>query len=75
LATEIRTTVMPQYEVQRTETPGLDPSDRPAMQEMVKSGLLDMQKLATLEVEPLIDALNVLTKDYLDWISEQRASV
>ncbi|MGK1418593.1 DISARM system helicase DrmA, partial [Klebsiella pneumoniae] len=75
LATEIRTTVMPQYEVQRTETPGLDPSDRPAMQEMVKSGLLDMQKLATLEVEPLIDALNVLPKDYLDWISEQRASV
>jgi hypothetical protein len=31
LATEVRTTVMPQYEVQVTETPGLDPSDRPAM--------------------------------------------
>ncbi len=75
LATEVRTTVMPQYEVQVTETPGLDPSDRPAMREMVSSGLLDMQRLATLEIDPLVDALNMLTKDYAAWIGEQRASV
>lgn len=75
LATEVRTTVMPQYEVQITETPGLAPSDRPAMKEMVSSGLLDMQRLATLDLEPLVEALNMLTKDYAAWIDEQRARV
>ncbi|MGP2427152.1 DISARM system helicase DrmA [Yersinia bercovieri] len=75
LATEVRTTVMPQYEVQVTETPGLDPSDRPAMWNMVNSGLLDMQTLATLETGPLVDALSILTMDYAEWISEQYASV
>ena len=75
LATEVRTTVMPQYEVQVTETPGLDPTDRPAMREMVSSGLLDMQRLATLEIGPLVDALSMLTKDYAAWIDEQCARV
>lgn len=75
LATEVRTTVMPQYEVQVTETPGLDAADRPAMKEMVSSGLLDMQRLATLDVDALVDALNLLTKDYAAWIEEQRARV
>lgn len=75
LATEVRTTLLPQYEVQVTETPGLDPADRPAMQEMVKSGLLDMQRLASLDVTELIDALNVLTKDYAAWIAEQRERI
>lgn len=75
LATEVRTTVLPQYEVQVTETPGFDPSDRPAMREMVKSGLLDMQRLATLDVTDLVDALNVLTKDYAAWIAEQRERI
>lgn len=75
LATEVRTTVMPQYEVQVTETPGLDPTDRPAMKEMVSSGLLDMQRLATLGIDPLADALSMLTKDYATWIDEQRARV
>lgn len=75
LATEVRTTVMPQYEVQVTETPGLDPSDRPAMRQMVSSGLLDMQRLATLDIDPLVDALSMLTKDYAAWIDEQRARV
>lgn len=75
LATEVRTTVLPQYEVQVTETPGLDPADRPAMKQMVESGLLDMQRLATLEVTELVDALNVLTKDYAAWIAEQRERI
>ncbi|EEF24970.1 conserved hypothetical protein, partial [Ricinus communis] len=75
LATEVRTTVMPQYEIQVTETPGLDPSDRPAMRKMVSSGLLDMQRLATLDIDPLVDALSMLTKDYAAWIDEQRARV
>lgn len=75
LATEVRTVVMPRYEVQVTETPGLDPTDRPAMKEMVSSGLLDMQRLATLEKAALVEALSVLTKDYADWINEQRARI
>jgi hypothetical protein len=75
LATEVRTTVMPQYEVQVTETPGLDPSDRPAMRDMVSSGLLDMQRLATLDIDPLVAALSMLTKDYAAWIGEQRARI
>lgn len=75
LATEIRTSVMPQYEVQFTETPGSDASDRPAMKEMLSSGLLDMEKLASLEVDELVDALNLLTRDYADWIGEQRGRI
>ena len=75
LATEVRTVVMPRYEVQVTETPGLDPSDRLAMKEMVSSGLLDMQRLATLEKTALVEALSVLTKDYAVWINEQRARI
>ena len=75
LATEVRTIVLPQYEVQVTETPGLDPADRPAMKQMVESGLLDMQRLATLDVTELVDALNVLTKDYAAWIEEQRERI
>lgn len=75
LATEVRSTVIPRFEVQVTETPGLDPADRPAMKEMVASGLLDMQRLATLEVTELVDALNLLTKDYAAWIAEQRGRI
>lgn len=75
LATEIRTTVIPQYEVQRTETPGLDISDRPALQKMVSSGFLDMQTLATLDIDSLVNALSMLTKDYDAWICEQYSSI
>ena len=75
LATEVRTAIMPQYEVQVTETPGLDDADRPAMGDMVRGGLLDMQHLATLEVNALVDALSLLTKDYAAWNDEQRARI
>src|SRR5690625_2087405 len=75
LATEVRTTVLPQYEVPVTETPGFDHADRPAMKQMVESGLLDMQRLATLEVNELVDVLNVLTKDYTAWITEQHGRI
>lgn len=75
LATEVRTVVVPEYEVQVTEAPGLDPADRPAMKEMMASGLLDMQRLAALETAELIGALNMLTKDYAAWIDEQRARI
>jgi len=72
LAVEIRTAVIPQYEVQATETPGANSSDRPAMKAMLNSDLLNMKKLASLDVDSLISALNTLTKDYQEWINEQK---
>lgn len=74
-ATEVRTSVLPQYEVPVTETPGLDPTDRLAMRELVGSGLLDMERLATLETSELVQALSSLVEDYGAWIAEQRTCV
>lgn len=74
-AIEVRTTVVPQCEVQVTETPGLDSADRPAMRAMVASRLLDMQRLAELPVAELVEALNTLTRDYGAWIAEQRSRI
>lgn len=74
-ATEIRTVVMPQYEVPVTETPGLRPEDRPAMRSMIEKGHLDMEKLAAMDRAELVAALTVLVKDYRQWIGEQRAKI
>jgi len=74
-AREIRTVVMPEYEVPVTETPGLRPEDRPAMREMVDKGHLDMEALAEMDREALVDALSVLPRDYRTWIGEQRSRV
>jgi len=74
-ATEVRTVVMPDYEVPVTETPGLNPEDRPAMQAMVAEGYLDMVRLAAMPADELIKALSTLTDDYHAWIGEQRARV
>lgn len=75
LATEIRTVVMPQYEVPVTETPGEDTKDRPAMIQMSQNGWLDMQTLASLKREELVHALRILTDDYAAWIGEQRSRI
>jgi len=74
-AIEIRTEVIPSYEVPITETPGLDPEDRPAMQEMVKRGWLDMVNLAELAEAELEQALSTLIDDYQSWIEEQQARI
>ncbi|MFZ4436842.1 MAG: DISARM system helicase DrmA [Syntrophales bacterium] len=71
-AVEVRTAVLPEYEIQVTETPGLEPEDRPAMRRMMDEGLLDMERLAELEREKLVVGLKVLTEDYAIWISEGR---
>jgi len=75
VAYEIRTKVMPQYEVQVTETPGSVSTDRPAMKEMVSSGLLDMEKLSTLDKYDVENVLGKLTQDYASWIDEQRTRI
>jgi hypothetical protein len=74
-AIEVRTTVLPQYDVAITETPGLNPEDRPAMQRLVDEGLLDMRKLAQMPRDELVDALSILTDDYEAWIVEQHGRV
>ncbi len=74
-AVEVRTEVIPRYEVPVTETPGLDPDDRPAMRNMVERGWLDMLSLADLDKAKLEEALRTLVADYASWIDEQRARV
>lgn len=75
MAIAVRTSVLPQYEVAVTETPGLDLADRPAMRRLVDEGFLDMRKLAELELSDLITALSIITDDYESWISEQRSRI
>ena len=74
-AVEIRTVVMPEHELQVTETPGLDPRDRPAMRRLADEGLLDMDKLAALPRPELVAALAILTDDYVAWIVEQNGRI
>lgn len=74
-ATELRTVVIPEYEVPITETPGKKPEDRSVQKKMMADGLLDMNQLATLEASKLIDALGLLTQDYESWIKEQQARI
>lgn len=74
-ASEIRTAIIPEYEVPVTETPGLRADDRPAMRNMVDAGHLDMTELATMERPALVAALNALVQDYGAWIDEQKARV
>jgi len=74
-AIEVRTEVIPRYEVPVTETPGLDPEDRPAMRKLVERGWLDMLSLADLDRAELAEALRTLVDDYAEWITEQRARV
>lgn len=74
-ATEIRTVVVPQYEIPVTETPGGEPEDRPVMRQIAESGFLDMTRLAEMSLEELDDALSLLTTDYAAWIAEQRGRI
>lgn len=74
-AVEVRTTIIPDYEVPVTETPGLNPEDRPAMREMVSKEFLDMERLATMEKNELVEVLGKLTQDYTAWIGEQRGRI
>lgn len=78
-ATEVRTAVLPEYQIQVTETPGLEPEDRPAMSRMIEDGLLDMERLAELATpekrDELVAGLKVLTDDYAEWIAENRNAI
>ncbi len=71
-ALRVKTEIIPRYEVAVTETPGLDPDDRPAMRRMVNEGWLDMTRLAEMTPPDLREALSCLVDDYAIWINEQK---
>lgn len=71
-AHRVSTEIIPSYEVAITETPGLDPRDRPAMRRMVDEGWLDMTQLAQLQPDALKEAISCLIDDYAVWIAEQK---
>lgn len=74
-AVEIRSVVIPETEVEVTETPGMEADDRPEMKRLVNEGVLDMEKLAFLPPPEMIKALSILTHDYLAWIVEQKSRI
>ncbi|AFZ67167.1 DISARM system helicase DrmA [Deinococcus peraridilitoris] len=65
-ATEVRTGVMPSYEVPITETPPQD--DLP-------SDFLDMRRLAAMDRNALTSGLDAFVASYSSWIEAQRAKV
>ncbi|WP_170392054.1 DISARM system helicase DrmA [Ruegeria arenilitoris] len=70
-ASRIQTEVIPRQEIEVTDTPGLDPDDRPAMRRMIDEGWLDMNNLATMCEDDLRTALSCLLDDHAAWIREQ----
>ena len=74
-AVEVRTRVMPFYDVGVTETPGQEPGDRPALRRLVSEGLLDMCRLAQMDRQELVETLSIMTDDYAAWIREQRERI
>ncbi|MCP4263903.1 MAG: helicase [Planctomycetes bacterium] len=74
-AVEIRTVVLPQYEIPITETPGSIAEDRPALRRLIDEGYLDMKRLAELDRSELVAGLKILTDDYEAWIKERRQKI
>ncbi|MEW6381438.1 MAG: DISARM system helicase DrmA [bacterium] len=74
-AVEVRTRVLPRYEVSVTETPGTAPEDRLVMKRLVSDGSLDMLRLAEMERADLVAVLDALADDYAAWIGERRARI
>ena len=70
-AVEIRTTVMPEYEVPITEAPGENDDDRETARIFAKERRLDMMNLATDPRPKVIKTLEDLAKDYGVWIYER----
>lgn len=71
-ATEIRTAILPEYEVAVTETPGFEANDRPAMRRLNEEGRLVMATLAKMEKAEVIETLGILIDDYDAWIREKQ---
>jgi len=68
-AVEIRTKVIPFFDVPKTEVP--TPEDIPGISDIV----LDMKEAAELEKEVLIRSLRVLKDEYATWIDHQNSRI
>lgn len=68
-AVELRTAVMPTYEVPRAIS--VSAREEPALANVV----LDMKQLAELDAPALVNALTPLADAYAEWITRQRARV
>jgi len=74
-AVEVRTRVLPRYEVAVTETPGTESEDRPVMKRLISDRSLDMLRLAEMDRADLVAVLVALVDDYASWIGERRARI
>jgi hypothetical protein len=74
-AVEVRTRVIPFCDVEMTEPPGGEAGDRPALMRLAREERLDMQRLADMDRQELLETLSILTDDYAAWIAEQRARI
>ena len=71
-AVEVATSVVPAFEVPRTDTPGSWEEDRPVLRKIMEEGLLDMKRLAEADESELFETLGLLVDDYRAWIVENR---
>ena len=73
-AVEVSTTSVPTYEVPVTEAPSsTDPALTPAVAGLLKQVILDMETLASLPGDALVDAVTPLVDAYDVWLDEQQA--
>ena len=71
-AIEVGTSVVPSFEVPRTDSPGTWDEDRPALRRIQDEGLFDMRRLAEVDESELVRTLRMLVDDYRSWIAEKR---
>ncbi len=78
-AVEVKTVVLPDYEVPQTEPPGNNAADRPLLRELTATESFDMSQLAAMSTvarrAELVARLSALIDDYGVWINEQQERV
>jgi len=72
LAVELRTTVIPEYEVQSTAASGFNVEEHPGLAKMSAEGFFDMKNLAKLDKNDLSKGLTLLVDDYAKWIDNEK---
>ena len=73
LAVELRTAVIPEYEVQNTAASGFTVDERPGLAKMSAEGFFDMKNLAKIDKDNLSKGLTLLVDDYAKWIDNEKS--
>jgi hypothetical protein len=73
LAVELRTAVIPEYEVQNTAASDFRVEERPGLAKMSAEGFFDMKNLARLDKDDLSKGLTMLVDDYAKWIDNEKS--